>query len=77
MSDGNSSNASGGIGIAGLVFAIFLVLKLIGHEPVASWSWWWVTSPLWISFGAGISLVSLFIGLPFLFVVVADWWQGR
>lgn len=29
-----------------LLFAIFLALKLSGH---LDWSWWWVTSPLWIS----------------------------
>lgn len=47
----NSNNASSGIGISGAVFIVFLTLKLIGSEPVASWSWWWVTSPLWIPLG--------------------------
>ena len=42
----NNSN-SGNIGLGGVLFIVFLVLKLIG---VISWSWWWVTSPLWISF---------------------------
>lgn len=43
----NSSNSSGGgVGLASLLFLVFLVLKLIG---VIDWSWWWVTSPLWIS----------------------------
>jgi len=28
------------------LFIVFLVLKLTG---VIDWSWWWVTSPLWIS----------------------------
>lgn len=27
------------------VFIVFLVLKLIG---TITWSWWWVTAPLWI-----------------------------
>ena len=27
------------------LFIVFLVLKLTG---VIDWSWWWVTSPLWI-----------------------------
>ena len=35
---------SGGIGITGALFLIFLVLKLTG---VIAWSWWWVTAPLW------------------------------
>lgn len=28
-----------------IVFVVFLILKLTG---VISWSWWWVTSPLWM-----------------------------
>lgn len=27
------------------IFVIFLILKLTN---VINWSWWWVTSPLWI-----------------------------
>lgn len=30
-----------------VLFLIFLVLKLCS---VIAWSWWWVTSPLWICF---------------------------
>lgn len=44
MSDA-SGGSSGGIGLGGLTFLAFLVLKLCG---VITWSWWWVTSPLWI-----------------------------
>ena len=33
-----------GIGLPGFVFLVFLVLKLC---KVISWSWWWVTAPLW------------------------------
>lgn len=33
--------------LASVLFVIFLVLKLIG---VIHWSWWAVTSPLWIAF---------------------------
>jgi hypothetical protein len=29
-----------------ILFLIFLVLKLTN---VITWSWWWVTSPLWIA----------------------------
>ena len=28
-----------------ILFVIFLVLKLTGE---IDWSWWWVTSPLWL-----------------------------
>jgi hypothetical protein len=45
----NNSKVSGnGIGIGTVIFLIFLVLKLAGVGDVATWSWWWVTSPLWI-----------------------------
>ena len=33
-----------GVSLLGLVFIVFLVLKLCG---VIGWSWWWVTCPLW------------------------------
>ena len=61
------------MGISGAVFIVFLVLKLLGIDPVASWSWWWVTSPLWIgvvllvgilAFGASaVGLVALIAGI--------------
>ena len=38
------------------LFLIFLVLKTTG---VIAWSWWWVTSPLWIplAFVLGFAIV--------------------
>jgi hypothetical protein len=51
---------SSGISFAGLLFLLFLGLKLGGVGEVATWSWWWVTAPLW----GGIALyLSLVIGL--------------
>jgi len=41
-----SESSNNGTDYAGILFIIFLVLKLIG---VITWSWWWVTSPLWIT----------------------------
>jgi hypothetical protein len=48
--------------IAGTIFIVFLVLKLL-HK--ITWSWWWVTSPLWIDAAATIALVLMlsFFGL--------------
>ena len=45
MDNRNSGAAGGGIGLSGLTFLVFLVLKLC---KVIDWSWWWVTAPLWI-----------------------------
>lgn len=45
------------IGLGGLVFIIFLFLKLAGIGMVAEWSWWWVTCPIWI----GVAVSAFFI----------------
>lgn len=45
-SSSSSSSSSSGVGLSGLTFIVFLVLKLTG---VIDWSWWWVTAPLWIN----------------------------
>lgn len=37
-------NTSFGVTFSGLLFLVFLVLKLTGF---IAWSWWWVTAPLW------------------------------
>lgn len=50
----NNSSSSGGIGILGLMFLIFMTLKLTGF---INWSWWLVTAPLW----GGFALLGLFV----------------
>ena len=37
-----------------ILFVVFLVLKLTGN---INWSWWWVTSPLWIPVAAVFILI--------------------
>lgn len=49
-----NNNKSGGIGFGGLLTLVFITLKLC---KVITWSWWWVLSPLWISFGLTAVLV--------------------
>lgn len=44
------------IGLPGILFIVFLVLKLTG---VVAWSWLWVTSPLWIGAALFVVLVVL------------------
>jgi hypothetical protein len=39
------NSSSGGIGLGGVLFVTFLVLKLCG---VVKWSWLWVFAPLWL-----------------------------
>jgi hypothetical protein len=60
---------SKGFGLGTILFLIFLVLKLTGVGMVATWSWWWVLSPLWIPIAVvlGILLCALvFISLAAL-----------
>jgi hypothetical protein len=45
MKNNNEVNVSIGGGFSGLLFIAFLILKLCN---VITWSWWWVTAPLWI-----------------------------
>ncbi len=40
-----SQSGNTGVGLGGLLFLLFVALKLTGH---IDWSWWWVTAPLWI-----------------------------
>lgn len=45
MTKQNEKKTGGSMGISTVLFIVFLVLKLTG---LISWSWWWVTAPLWI-----------------------------
>ena len=47
MNDNTTIRGSGGIGFAGILTIVFIILKLLGK---INWSWIWVLSPLWISF---------------------------
>jgi hypothetical protein len=54
----SSAGAGGGIGLAGVLGVVFIVLKLTGN---ISWSWWWVLSPWWISLGLAALIVLLIV----------------
>jgi hypothetical protein len=54
---------TGGLGIGTVLFLIFLTLKLAEVGPVADWSWWWVTSPLWIPLALVGVIVSIVVGI--------------
>jgi len=53
--------SSGSIGFGGLLFLVFLVLKLTHY---IDWSWWWVTAPLW---GGLVAVVAVMV---FMLIVV-------
>jgi hypothetical protein len=52
----NNNNSSSGLGLGVILFLIFMVLKLTGY---ITWSWWYVTLPLW----GPISLVLVIMGI--------------
>ena len=47
-----------------ILFLIFLVLKLTNN---ISWSWWWVTSPLWIPIASIILIVGIAVLIGLIF----------
>ncbi len=46
----------------GIVFVVFLVLKLTG---TIDWSWWWVTAPLWGPLALVLIVISM-IGISLM-----------
>lgn len=62
MMNNNKNTTSGGIGFAGLLTIVFIVLKLCN---VIKWSWVWVLSPLWIS-------VALFFVILIIVLIIGN-----
>lgn len=62
----------GGIGFVGLLTIVFITLKLTGF---ITWSWWWVLSPIWISFS--VSVVALAILFVFAYAFTTNVKTGR
>jgi hypothetical protein len=60
----SQQTSSGGVGFFGLMFLIFLTLKLTGH---ITWSWWWIFAPLWGPV-AVVATVALICGIVALLV---------
>jgi hypothetical protein len=48
--------------IGTVIFLVFFVLKICGK---LTWSWWWVTSPLWIPVGIALLLL-LAVGIKLM-----------
>ncbi len=57
--------ASTSISLYTIVFIIFLILKLTGN---IDWSWWWVTSPIWIPILIFTSVLVIVFLLGLLYV---------
>ena len=63
MSTNNSSKGSE-ISFCGLLTIVFIVLKLTNY---INWSWWWVTSPLWIPIAILLAVILLVSMLKAMF----------
>ena len=64
MANNNNTSqiSTGGISFVGLLTVAFIVLKL---THIINWSWWWILSPLWISFGVGVIVIVI------MFIILA------
>ena len=58
-----SNTTNSGSGFLSLLLVAFIVLKLTNY---IDWSWWWVLSPIWISF-----LLAPVITLPLVIIGAA------
>ena len=62
-----TKTTAGSLNLGTILFVVFLVLKLTG---TIAWSWWWVTSPLWIPMALltiALLVVLVIAGLMILF----------
>ena len=50
-----------------VLFVVFLTLKLTGN---IDWSWWWVTSPLWLPLAILIGFITLIITVGIILVIL-------
>ncbi len=64
----NDNTKSNGAGFFILLFLIFMTLKLAEVGQVASWSWWWVTAPLWGPLAFLTILVIFFVLVAYFFM---------
>jgi len=55
----NAKSTGTGLSLSTGIFLVFLILKLADIGTVATWSWWWVTSPLWIPLGILLGILAI------------------
>ena len=63
VNNSSSSSSSAGIGLLGMTFIVLLFLKLAGH---ITWSWWWITAPLWGGVVLGFTVVTVILLIAFI-----------
>lgn len=66
MSKENSNSSGMELGV--VLFLIFMILKLTN---TIDWSWWWVTSPLWIPLALAAAILGI-VGLIAFIIYLID-----
>lgn len=66
----NKETKKGGLGFLSILALIFITLKLMGY---VTWSWWWVTAPLW----GPITVIAVAAAIMFMFVGAVVCWEKR
>lgn len=59
---------NGGFSLVTVAFLILATLKLAEVGVVATWSWWWVTAPLW---GGALFSIAMLLVVGFFALVGA------
>jgi hypothetical protein len=62
-------NNSGSLSLSLVIFVVFLTLKLSG---VINWSWWWITSPLWLPFVVVLAIIFIISVFAIVSVLIND-----
>lgn len=62
----NNKNNSG-YGLSFILFIVFLVLKLTNN---IDWSWFWVTSPLWIPIALVLSIAVIIFSIVIIALLI-------
>jgi len=57
------------VNLTGILFVVFLVLKLTG---VIDWSWWWITAPLWIGIASWIVILLIVLLIIFIAYIISE-----
>lgn len=60
MVTNSTTTSTSSISFTTLLAILFIGLKLTGY---ITWSWWWVLSPIWISFFVVFVIVFCFIAI--------------
>lgn len=58
------------VGFLGLLTILFVGLKLGKVGAVASWSWWWVLSPLWLPSAIALGFSAIALGFSLICTVI-------